>query len=112
MKKSDITVEILKDIRQELRDLRADTNSRFEALESKLVGRIDETNARLDETNVRLDALGRRVVESELRVATAMTALARDVNDLTGYLRAQGDLRPRVERCERDIAEIQTKLRG
>ena len=36
----------------------------------------------------------------------ALTALAGTVRDLTSMLRAQADLRPRVERCERDIEGI------
>jgi hypothetical protein len=95
--KGDLTVEILKDIRRELRQTHAT---------------LDETNARLDETNGKLDALGHRVVESEIRMATAITDLAHSVHDLTAYLRAQTDLRPRVERYEKDIAGLQTKLRS
>jgi chromosome segregation ATPase len=117
-KKTDLTVEILKDIRQELRQtntrldaVREELGARIEALGASLGARIDDTNARLDETNTRLDSVARRVVESEIRTATTITDLAHNVHDLTAYLRAQGDLRPRVERCERDIADIQAKLR-
>jgi predicted nucleic acid-binding Zn-ribbon protein len=98
MKKTDLTVEILKDIREELRG----TNERLEKLGDRLDARIDETNQRLDETN-------RRLVASEIRTATAITG---DVHELTTFLRAQNDLRPRMDRCERDIAHLQTKARS
>ena len=70
MADSDITVEILKDIRNEIRGLRADTNQRFDAVNERLdatnkrldVGneRLDITIQRLDVTNERLDVISRR----------------------------------------------------
>jgi hypothetical protein len=94
--RANLTVEILKQIRDGVRATNA---------------RLDGTNARLDETNERLDTtgeeLGRRIVESELRTATAITDLAGTVRELTAHLRLQSDLRPRVEKCERDIADLQ-----
>jgi hypothetical protein len=89
-----LSVRILKEIRDEVR----------------------RTNERLDATNERLGAmhagLSQRIVESELRTATAITELAATVRDMTSVLRAQNDLRPRVDRCERDIAEIKGRLAG
>ena len=103
-----LSVRILKEIRDEVRR----TNEQLVATSA----RIDATNERLDVTNERLDAmhagLSQRIVESELRTATAITELAATVRDMTSVLRAQDDLRPRVERCERDIAEIKGRLAG
>jgi uncharacterized protein Yka (UPF0111/DUF47 family) len=93
----DLTTEILISIRDEVRGLGA---------------RIDDTNERLDGTNGKLGDLTRRVVESELRTTTAITELAGTVRDLTFHLRTQNDLRPRVERCERDIDDIKRTLAG
>jgi predicted nucleic acid-binding Zn-ribbon protein len=96
-----MTVRILKEIRDEVRR----TNER-----------LDATNERLDATNERLEAmhagLSQRIVESELRTATAITELAATVRDMTSVLRTQNDLRPRVDRCERDIAELKGRLAG
>ena len=83
-KPTDLTVAILKEIRGEAR----------------------KTNARLDQTNARLSSLEKRLVESELRTATALTDLAGTVRDMTAVFRAQADLRPRVEKCERDIESL------
>jgi predicted nucleic acid-binding Zn-ribbon protein len=99
MEPTDITIEILKDIRSEIRD----TN-----------GRLDQTNAKLDQTNEGMDAmreeLSRRIVESEIRTSTAITELAGTVHELTDVLRSTHDLRPRVERCEQDISELKRRL--
>lgn len=89
-----LSVRILKEIRDEVR----------------------RTNERIDATNAQLEAmhtgLSQRIVESELRTATAITELAATVRDMTSVLRAQNDLRPRVERCEQDIAELKGRLAG
>lgn len=95
----DPSIEILKGIRDEGRQ----TNRR-----------LDETNKRLDESNVRLEQLRedvtRRIVESEVRTATAITALAGNVQELTSFLRASAELKPRVERCEEEIAALKRRL--
>jgi hypothetical protein len=61
----------------------------------------------VNETNERLEALGegvtRGIVESEIRTATALTALAGDVRELTAFLRETQNLRPRVAQREKDI---------
>ena len=94
-----LTIEILKEIRDEIRQ----TN-----------GRVDETNGRLDVTNARLDdlrdELGRRIVESETRTATAITDLAGTFREVEALLRRNTDLRPRVERCEAEIRELRRDL--
>ncbi len=105
-----LSVRILREIRDEIRR----TNERLDATNE----RLDATNGRLDATNaslsVRIDAmhegLSRRIVESELRTATAIADLAGTVREMTAVLREQHDLRPRVERCEREIAELKGRL--
>jgi hypothetical protein len=76
---------------------------------------LGQTNARLDQTNERIDALGeslgRRIVESEMRTATAIGDLAGSVQKMTGVSKEALELRPRVERCEQDIAELQRRVR-
>jgi hypothetical protein len=84
MEPTDLTIEILKDIRAGIDSLREDTNAR-------------------------LDLMSRRIVESEVRTSTAIVELAGTVREMTTVLRAQSDLRPRVERCERDIEELRQR---
>ncbi len=103
-----LTVEILKDIRDAVRE----TNVRVD----QVTARLDQVTARLDKTDVatetRFDQLGRRLVEFELRTATALTEVAGSVREMTSVLRAQGDLRPRVEKCEHAIAALRRRLPG
>lgn len=99
MEPENLTLEVLKEIRDE----------------GKRNGvRIDETNARLNETNARLeslrDDLGRRIVESEMRTATAITELSGSVRDLITVIKEDRDLRGRMERAERDIASLKQRL--
>ncbi len=110
MQPSDVTIEILKSIRDEVRQ----TNARLDQTNA----RLDQTNARLDLTNERVETgltalreeLSRRIVESEIRTSTAITELAGTVRELTGVLRVTHDLRPRVERCEHDIDELRRRI--
>jgi hypothetical protein len=99
MEPENLTLEVLKQIRDD----------------GKRNGeRIDETNARLNETNVRLeslrDDLGRRIVESELRTATAITELSGSVRELISVIKEDRDLRGRMERAEKDIASLKQRL--
>ena len=91
MEPTDLTIEILKDIRAGVEK----TNERVDALR--------------EDTNARLDLLSRRIVESEVRTSTAIVDFAGTVRDMTTVLRTQSDLRPRVERCERDIEELRQR---
>ena len=99
MDSSDVTIEILESIRDGV---------------TQMGSRIDETHAGINETHARIDALrddlSRRIVESELRTATAITDLAGTVREMTGILRSQSDVRPRLEKCERDIVDLQRRL--
>jgi hypothetical protein len=92
MEPSDITVEILKSIRDEVKQ----TNSR-----------LDSTNSRLDEMR---EELSTRIVHSEIRTATAITELSGTVREMTNVVRVSLEIRPRVERCEEDIRELQNRL--
>ncbi|MBA3540262.1 MAG: hypothetical protein H0T79_11600 [Deltaproteobacteria bacterium] len=101
MTSDDLTLRVLIEIRDEIRSTNA---------------RVDQTNARLDLTNQRLenvrDELGRRIVESEIRTATAIGDLASAVRDVHGLLSDRLDLRDRVERCERDIDELKRTVKA
>jgi hypothetical protein len=102
MQPTDVTIEILQGIRDEIRETRGELRT----TRTELSNRIDETNVRLYEMRTELS---RRIVESEVRTATAITDLAGTVREMTDVLRSQNDLRPRVERCERDIAELKRR---
>jgi len=110
MEPENLTLAVLKEIRDEGKktNVRLDeTNARLDQLRGETGARINETNVRLDQLR---DELARRIVESEMRTATAITALAGNVGELVTFLKADRDLRPRVEQCEKDIASLKTRL--
>ena len=103
MEPENLTLEVLKEIREEGKK----TNVRLDQLRDETSARINETNVRLDQMR---DELSRRIVESEMRTATAITALAGSVGELVTFLKADRDLRPRVEQCEKDIVNLKSRL--
>jgi len=102
MEPTDLTIEILKGIRDEIRQ----TNQRLDQTNEHL----DQTNEHLDQTNERLDQrfdlLSRRLVESETRTATALVDLAGAVREVKQLLSDRLDLRDRVDRCESEISRL------
>jgi hypothetical protein len=106
MSPADVTIEILKSIRDEVKSVRDEVTS--------VRDEVRTTNTRLDATRTelgeRIDVLSRRVVDSEVRTATAITDLHGTVREVVDVLREQHDLRPRVDRCERDIGDIKHRL--
>jgi len=88
MEPSDLTVKILTEIRDAVR----------------------ETNTRVDQTNERIDVLADRVVEAEIRSATAILALGSSLDDVKTLLRDRLDLRDRVDRCEVDIRDLKDRM--
>jgi len=109
--------EITHQILREIRDAARDTNTRVDETNRRLDEtnlRLDETNLRLDGTNLRLDRtreeLGKRIVESEIRTATAITAVAGEIHQIKELLIDRLDLRDRVSACERDIAWLRARI--
>ena len=97
-----VTIEILKDIRDGVRGL----SDRMDAMSH----RVDAMSDRIDAMSDRMETMSDRIVESEMRTATAILDLRGTVVDLTVLLRSQHDLRPRVDRCEKDIEDIKQRL--
>jgi chromosome segregation ATPase len=58
---TDITVQILREIRDGIHELRNDFNARLDQTNA----RLDQTNARLDQTNARLDQSNARLERVE-----------------------------------------------
>ncbi len=92
MEPPDLTIRILR----EIRDAIGETNVR-----------VDQTNARLDQTR---EDLRRAMVESEIRTATSITALAGTLTDIKVLLTERLDLRDRVDRVEREVDAIKVRL--
>lgn len=112
MEPTDLTLNVLLEIRDSIRE----TNSRVDQTNA----RLDQTNIRLDQTNIRLEAVEhgveavehgvegvtKRLVESEIRLGTAIAALGGTLEDVKTLLKDRLDLRDRVERCEVDIGVL------
>jgi hypothetical protein len=88
MEPTDLTIEILKDIRTEIRA----TNTR-----------IDATNDRLDATIARVDLLH----EGQLRLATEVVGVSAAVRELSGLLREDRGLKSRVDDHEKRLTAIE-----
>ena len=85
---SDITVQILRDIRDEIRG----------------------TNARLDTTNARLEKLETRVDSGFADVDACFASIDGHLSAITSLHRDGDALVKRVTRCERDIAELKQRI--
>ena len=72
MASDDLTIQILRGIRDQVRE----TNER-----------LDRTNERLDQTNERLDQVGRRQLESETRLTTELLAVVSAIHEVRDVLR-------------------------
>ena len=93
----DITVAILRSIRDEIRHLRTDTNERFE----KLGARVDAVGSRVDAVGSRVSSLESRFDALEVTTARgfeAVTLRLENIRDLSGE--RWRDLERRVRRLE------------
>lgn len=95
METSDLTIHVLREIRDKIDG----TNQR-----------LDRTNERLERVEMRVDNLTTRMIENDARVATELVEVAGTNRQILGLLRDRFDLRDRVERCEHDIAELKRKV--
>jgi predicted nucleic acid-binding Zn-ribbon protein len=98
MQPSDVTIEILKGIRDEVRGINS---------------RLDATNSRLDtlreDTNARFERLERRQAETEVRLATELVAVVGAVHEVRDLLREDRVLRAQVDDHERRLAALEKR---
>jgi hypothetical protein len=105
MEPTDLTIEILKDIRGELRELRGEsrkTNERLDDLRT-------EMGEQLGEVNGRLERVERRQTETETRLATELIAVAGAVRDVRDLLRDDRVIRERVDDHERRLVAVERR---
>lgn len=110
MEPTDITIELLREIRDEIRT----TNGRIDgvrdeirATKDALRATNDELRAMKDETNARFDTFARRQTETEIRLATEIIAVAGAVREVRDVLRDDLALRARVDDHERRIRAME-----
>jgi predicted nucleic acid-binding Zn-ribbon protein len=106
MEPTDLTIEILKDIRQEMRETKEEIRETKEEIRHTREDLHDEIHA----LSGRVDRLHTRITETDIRTATAMTDLVGTLHEMRDEFRCSKELRPRVERCEQDIADIKRRL--
>jgi uncharacterized protein Yka (UPF0111/DUF47 family) len=105
MEPTDLTTGILIEIRDEVRT----THERVDHLSSRvdhLSSRVDTLSDRVEFVN---DDLGRRIVESERRTATAIHELGGTLREVHTLLKDRA-LHDRVTRCEREIDDLKHRL--
>jgi hypothetical protein len=98
---TDLTTQILVEIRDEIRNL----NGRVDQTN----GRLDQSNDRLDQTIHRLDRLERRQVEAEVRISTEIVAVHGAIRELTDVLRTGNTIGQRVDDHERRLTSLEQK---
>jgi len=96
-----LTLEVLKDIRADLRGLKDEARQTNE--------RLDATNERLDTTNERLGLLERRQTTTETRLATELTAVIGAIRDLKDTLVASLEVKKQVDDHERRLAVLEQR---
>lgn len=112
MEPKDLTIKVLEEIRDSVQEISArvdQTNARLDQTNA----RLDQTNARLEDTRTEMHAgfkhLTERIVETQIRTATAISALGGTMEEVKTLLRDRLDLRDRVERCELDIVRLKER---
>ena len=100
MEPTDITIEILKGIRE---DLRTGLQGVRDEIRDKVQGVRDEVQG----VSQRLDRLERRQTEAEMRVAMELIAVGGAVREMRDAFLADHSLRTRVEDHERRLAVIE-----
>jgi hypothetical protein len=107
---TELTIELLRSIRDEARE----TNVRVDRLRDELTGELRSTNARLDalreETGARFERLEHRQIETEVRLATELVAVVGAVREVRDLLREDRAVRQKVDDHERRIAAIEARI--
>lgn len=102
MESTDLTTRVLIEIRQELRE----TKDELRETKQSLNARVDHLSDRIELVN---GDLGRRILESELRTATAIHELGGTLREVHTLLKDRA-LHDRVSRCEREIDDLKHRL--
>jgi hypothetical protein len=94
---------------EELKATREGFSDELKLTRQQLSSRLDETNARLDGTNSRLERVERRQVESEVRLAAEIAAVATAIDQLNATLTDNRRLRAQVTDHESRLRALERK---
>ncbi|HEY3816152.1 MAG TPA: hypothetical protein VGL81_03220 [Polyangiaceae bacterium] len=103
MEPTDLTIEILKGIREEARK----SNERLDALATEVRTGFGEMRAGLFDVRSEVKDLGDRQTATEIRLATELVGVAGAVREVRDLLREDRVLRDRVEDHERRISAME-----
>lgn len=103
MEPSDLTVEILKSIRDGVHA----TNERIEQLRTDVSGRLEELRTELSE---RLDRVERRQAGAEVRIASELVAVVAAIGEVKDAVLEDRQLRRTVEDHETRLQAIERRL--
>ncbi len=106
MEPTDLTVEILKGIRDGVES----TNERLDGLHDEVHGLHDEVHALRADTNERFGRVERRLAETEVRLSTELVAVVGAVREVRDLFREDRALRDRVDDHERRIATVEGRV--
>jgi hypothetical protein len=109
MEPTDITIEILKSIRDELHDGLSGLRGE---LHDGLSGLRGELREGLTGVTERMDRLERRQTEADLRVATELVGVAGAVREMRDAYREERALSHRVDDHERRLSEMERRVGG
>jgi hypothetical protein len=109
MEPSDITVAILRGIRDEVHALREDANARFGETNAHLDAMRDGLEALRDDTKSHFQELDRRRIETEVRLSTEIVAVAGAIREVRDLLRDDLTLRSRVDDHEHRLAALEKR---
>jgi len=108
MEPTDITIEILKSIRDEIRS----TNERVDHLRTDMNGLRADMNHRFGEVNVRIDRLHDARIETDLRLSTEVLAVGTTLIAVRDELRLHRTSRSRLDDHEHRIEALESKKTG
>ena len=105
MEPTDLTIEILKDIRTEIRTTREELRSEIGSVRDELRTTREELSERIGRTNERIDV----VVEGQIRLATEVVAVAGEIREVSALVREDRQLRAKVEDHDKRIARLEQR---
>ena len=102
METNDVTIEVLKGIRDEVRGLRGETTE----MKTELKGMKSE----LTEVKAGLDEVNRRLTATEMRIATELVGVTGAVLQVRDLLREDRSARTRIDDHEHRIVALEKKV--
>jgi len=107
MEPTDITIEILKGIRDEVRGVRGELRDGLQSVRGELRDGLQGVREEVQGVSKRIDRLERRQTEADVRVATELVAVAGAVREMRDAFLEDRSLRVRVDDHERRLSAIE-----